>query len=192
MMRTGRTLRALAPLAGGALVGLSLPPLGSWPLAVCGVALLSAGMRGRSMRGRAAAGFLAGVGQLIVSLAWALKFTLLGYLALVVLESAIFAVACSLAPSRRARVPALAALLTLAEFARESWPFGGVPPGGIALGQVSGPLVGTARIGGTVGLVAATYLAGVALGELAGVAVETWRERAQERRTPSGRRLASG
>ncbi|HLN05747.1 MAG TPA: apolipoprotein N-acyltransferase [Acidimicrobiales bacterium] len=167
MSRTGRALQALAPVGAGALVGLSLPPLGIWPLAVGGVALLAVTLRGRSLGGRAAAGLLAGIGQLAIGLAWALKFTLLGYCALVLLESAIFAVACALAPSGRARVPALAALLTLAEWVRENWPFGGVPPGGIALGQVGGPFVDTARIGGTILLVGVTYLAGVALGDLA-------------------------
>ena len=81
-------------------------------------------------------------------------------------------------------MPALAALLTLAEWARERWPFGGVPPGGIALGQVSGPLAGTARIGGTVLLVGVTYLAGVALGDLA----VAWRPTAPERRPVRARR----
>jgi len=119
------------------------------------------------MRGRAAAGLLAAAGQLAVGLAWAVKFTILGYTALVILEAGLFAIACALAPSGRIRVPALAALLTLSEWLRENWPFGGVPPGGIALGQVSGPLAATARLGGTVLLVGMTYLAGVALGELA-------------------------
>jgi len=128
---------------------------------------------------------LAGIGQFSVGLAWADKFTLLGYAGLVVLHSAIFAVACALAPPGPLRVPALAALLTLAEWVRERWPFGGVPPGGIALGQVDGPLVGTARIGGTVLLVAVTYLGGVALAELA----MTWLRRRQPHRQAWRREL---
>jgi len=163
----GRALRVLVPLAGGALVGLSLPPFGLWPLAFAGVALLASSLHGRSIRGRASAGFLAAAGQLALGLAWALKFTLLGYAALVIFQSAMFAVACAFAPGGRARIPALAGLLTLAEWARERWPVGGVPPGGIALGQVGGPLVGTARVGGTILLVGVTYLTGVALGDLA-------------------------
>jgi len=162
-----RALGGLAALAAGCLVALSLPPFGLWPLAVVGVAALTWVLRGRALPGRAVTGLLAGIGQFVIGLAWADKFTFLGYLALVVLQSAMFAVACALAPQARARVPALAGLLTLAEVVRERWPFGGVPPGGIALGQVNGPLVGTARLGGTVLLVAVTYLAGVALGELA-------------------------
>ena len=188
MTRTGRVLQALAPLGGGALVALSLPPFGPWPLAFGGVALLAWGLRDRSTGSRAAAGLLAGVGQFAVGLAWADKFTFLGYAALVVLESAIFAVACMLAPRGRARVPALAALLTLAEWARERWPFGGVPPGGIALGQVSSPLVGTARIGGTVLLVGVTYLSGVAVGDLA----VNWLRRKQTHRRAHDHGLIGG
>ena len=188
MTRASRALWVLAPLCGGALVGLSLPPLGSWPLAILGVALLSLSLRERSLRRRAAGGFLAGAGQLAVSLAWALKFTVLGYVALVVLEAAMFSLAAALAPSGRARVPALAALLTLAEWARQNWPFGGVPPGGIALGQVGGPLAGTARIGGTVLLVGVTYLGGAGVGELAGSAFRAWHGRGQagHHRAPAG------
>jgi apolipoprotein N-acyltransferase len=126
------------------------------------------------------AGLLAGFGQLLIGLAWADKFTFLGYMVLVVLQSAMFALACALAPGGLARVPALAGLLTLAEWARDTWPFGGVPPGGIALGQLGGPLATTARLGGSVGLAAATYLAGVALGDLA----SSHRWRANESRRP--------
>ena len=148
MKRTGWLLRALAPLGAGALVALSLPPFGLWPLAFLGVAITYWALRNRSLAGRAGVGLETGLGQFAIGLFWADKFTLVGYAALVVLESAIFAVACALTPSGRLRVPGLAALLTLAEWTRERWPFGGVPPGGIGLGQVSGPLVSTARLRG--------------------------------------------
>jgi len=165
--RAGRALRALAALGAGCLVALSLPPFGLWPLALVGVAVLAWLCRGSSVGGRAATGFIAGIGQFVIGLAWADKFTFLGYFALVMLQPAMFALACALAPgSGRARVPALAGLLTLAEVLRERWPFGGVPPGGIALGQVNAPLVSTARIGGTVLLVGVSYLAGAAFGEI--------------------------
>jgi apolipoprotein N-acyltransferase len=148
-------------------VALSLPPFDFWPLAIAGVGCLGWALADQRLAGRALAGLLAGAGQLVIGLAWADKFTLLGYAALVVLQSAMFALACALAPGGPARVPALAGALTLAEWARDTWPFGGVPPGGIAFGQVGGPLAGTARLGGTIGLVAVTYLAGVALGDIA-------------------------
>ncbi len=92
-------------------MALSLPPFGLWPLALAGAALLPWAVNGRSPGGRAGSGFLAGVGQLVIGLAWADKFTFLGYGALVILQSAIFALACALAPGGRARVPALAAVL---------------------------------------------------------------------------------
>jgi apolipoprotein N-acyltransferase len=160
------SLRALLPFIGGLLVAFSLPPFGWWPSAIVGVALLASAVRERPVGQRALAGLLAGAGQLIVGLAWADKFTLLGYMALVLVQSAMFALACGLARRGPAQVPALAGLLTLAEWARDSWPFGGVPPGGIALGQAGGPLLGTARLGGNILVAALTYLAGVALGNL--------------------------
>ncbi len=179
-------LRALAALVAGCLVALSLPPFGLWPLAVAGVAVLAVLLRDRTLAGRAGAGMLAGIGQFVIGLAWADKFTFLGYVALVVIQSAMFALACALVPPGRCRVPALASLLTLAEVARESWPFGGVPPGGIALGQVDGPLVSSARVGGTILLVGVTYLAGVALGDLAAACT------GRRRRAEADRRRAGG
>jgi apolipoprotein N-acyltransferase len=166
MTLAGRIARALGPLVGGVLVALSLPPFGLWPLAILGVATLSWAVAERSVAGRAGAGFLAGTGQLVIGLAWADRFTFLGYVALVVLQSAMFALACALAPGGRGRVPALAGLLTLAEWARDTWPFGGVPPGGIAFGQLGGPLAATGRLGGSVLVAGVTYLAGAALGDL--------------------------
>ena len=55
------------------------------------------GGAGATVGQRALAGLLAGAGQLIVGLAWADKFTLLGYMALVLVQSAMFALACGLA-----------------------------------------------------------------------------------------------
>jgi len=37
---------------------------------------------------------------------------------------------------------------TLAEALRFAWPFGGLPIGGVFLGQSTGPLLGAARLGG--------------------------------------------
>jgi len=185
MRGTGRPLKWLAPLVGGVFVAFSLPPFELWPLAFVGVALLAWAVRDRTAGRRAVAGLLAGAGQFAIGLAWADKFTFLGYAGLIIVHSGMFAVACVLLSTGPARVPALAALLTLAEWVRERWPFGGVPPGGIALGQVNGPLVGTARIGGTVLLVGVTYLTGAALGDLA----VTWFRRRRAQRPAHGHEL---
>ncbi len=173
VQRARRTwLRLGLPLAGGALVGLSLPPLGSWPLGVVGVAAVVWALRGRSWRGRIAVGFLAGIGQFAIALAWALQFNTAGYIVLVLAESLILAVGLMLAPSSGPlRVPAVAAALTLAEWVRNSWPFGGLPLGSSALGQVGGPLGAAARLGGPLLVVFTLGLVGGGLADLVGAII---------------------
>ncbi len=159
---------AFPPLLGGLAVAASLPPFGLWPLGPAGIALLAWSSAGRSWRGRLAVGVLFGLGQLGVGDAWALRFTGAGYAALVAIEAAFFGLAAVASPPGRGRLPALAGLLTLAEWARDSWPFGGAPLGGIALGQASGPLLPVARLGGPLLVAAAAFLAGTALAALLG------------------------
>jgi apolipoprotein N-acyltransferase len=156
----GRLQHALAALVGGGLIGCSLPPIGSWPLGILGAALVVSSLR-QPFRWRLAAGGLAGLGQFSIGLFWAVQFNLGGYLALVIVESAIFAL-CSLLVSYQGAffVPSAAGALTLAEWVRDSWPFGGLPLGSAALGQTGGPLQFTARLGGPLLVVFTTVLAG--------------------------------
>ena len=163
-----RAARIALPLAGGALVGLSLPPIGSWPLGIIGAGAVVAALEHRSWRGRLGAGVLAGLGQFSIGLAWAIQFNKAGYVALVIVETLMIAIAAVLVPPRGPlRIPAAAAALTLAEWFRDSWPFGGLPLGSAALGQVGGPLQFTARLGGPLLVVFAMVLAGGAVAELA-------------------------
>jgi apolipoprotein N-acyltransferase len=165
----GRVLSGLLPpLLAGGLIAASLPPLGWWLLAPLGVALLAHCDADRPWRRRAVNGLLAGVGQFGVGCLWALQFTAPGYIVLVVFEAGFVALASALTPPGRGRLPALAGLLTLAEWARDSWPFGGLPLGGTALGQAGGPLLGLARVGGPLLVVGAVCLAGAALERCAG------------------------
>ncbi len=152
------------PLVGGLLVGLSLPPIGVWPMAIVGVACLAFELRDEHLRSRLLTGMLFGGAQFLVSLAWAIKFNIAGYIALSLVEACFIALACCLVPPRRGRLPGLAGALTLAEWARQSWPFGGLPLGSLALGQATGPIAGTARVGGVLLVVGTTVLAGAALG----------------------------
>jgi apolipoprotein N-acyltransferase len=100
---------------------------------------------------------------------WARSFTLAGAIALIVIEALFPAVACLVVPARPIGASALAypAAMTLAEAARMSWPFGGLPLGGVFLGQAGGPVLGMARLGGPLLLTAAVFAGGVAVAGLA-------------------------
>ena len=161
----------LGVLAGG-LVALSLPPFGWWPLAWLGLALLAGALPGLSWRVRAAVGAGFGLADYVVGLLWVQEFSVPGYVA-VVLISALYSVAAvALVPTARRRWVAVALPCTfvLADWARDRFPLGGLPLAGLSLGQASGPLAPILRLGGGLGLVAGTVLAGVALAELARLA----------------------
>jgi apolipoprotein N-acyltransferase len=85
-----------------------------------------------------------------------------------------------LTPRARGRAPAFVAAATLAEALRMTWPFGGLPLGGVFLGQANGPLVGLARLGGPLLLTAGVWAGGMAMATLAG-AVRPGRHRLARR-----------
>jgi apolipoprotein N-acyltransferase len=135
-------------------------------MAVAGVAAIAWSLADRSLRGRFAIGWLAGLGQFSISLFWAIQFNIGGYVVLAIMEALFIALACAIVPPWRGRLPALAGALVLAEAARQSWPFGGLPLGGLALGQASGPIGLDARLGGPLLIVGVTVLAGAAVAAL--------------------------
>jgi apolipoprotein N-acyltransferase len=158
---------ALPSLAAGALLALSLPPWGWWPLAFVGAAVLYLRLAGLRPRTRFLAGWLAGLGCFIPGLWWVGAFTGYGAMALMAIEALSTAVAAAVVPPRRGRLPAYAGAFTLLEAVRMTWPFGGLPIGGVFLGQAGGPLLGAARLGGPLLLTALVWLGGAGLGELA-------------------------
>ncbi|MFN2503299.1 MAG: apolipoprotein N-acyltransferase [Acidimicrobiales bacterium] len=163
--------RLAAGVAAGVLLTLTLPPLGWWPLGVVGVAVLHHALGGAGWRPRLAVGVATGVGLYAPGLWWVTEFHSAGWVAVVVLESWLLAAAVALVPGRRGGIAALVALpaaLVVAEAFRGSWPFGGLPLAGVELGQVDGPLLPVARLGGHLMLVAAVGLAGVGLGQVVG------------------------
>lgn len=173
--RKGLGLGAVA----GALVALSLPPFGWWPLAWVGLAVLAAALPGRSWRARLALGAGFGLADYIIGLLWVQEFSVPGYIALVVISTVYAALAVVLVPTRR-RVGVAAGLpctLVLADWARDRFPLGGLPLAGLPLGQATGPLAPVLRLGGGLGLVAATAVAGVALAELGRLVVAGSRRR---------------
>jgi len=150
-------------LAGGGLVALSLPPFGWWPLAVGGVVALLVALGDQPMRRRLLIGAGFGLGQFTVGLWWLGEFSLPGSVAVVAMEAAFLAAAAALAPPGPGRVVGLPATLVLAEAARGLVPFGGLPMGGVALGQIGGPLGAAARVGGQLALLALVAVAAVAV-----------------------------
>ena len=123
-------------------------------------------------------GWLAGLGCDVIGLAWARAFNWYGALVLVLLEALSFAAAAALTPPRRGRAPAFVGANTVLEAVRMSWPFGGVPLGGVFLGQAGGPLVQLARVGGPLLLTAGVWAGGVALATAASWLAASRRRRA--------------
>ena len=172
--------RVVAPaLVSGVGLALSLPPWGLWILAFPAAGLLWWRLGGLRPRTRVWAGWLAGLGCYVPGLLFARAFTLAGAALLIALEALFVGAACMAVPRGPivARALAFPAALTLAEAARQTWPFGGLPIGGVFLGQAGGPVLGVARLGGPLGLTLAVYVGGVACGALGSAAVRGVRDR---------------
>jgi len=179
----GRGRVAVPALASGVGLALSLPPWGWWVLAFPAAGLLWWRLGGLRPRTRLWAGWLAGLGCYLPGLMWVRSFTLPGAVVLIALEAGFVGVACLAVPAGpvAARALAFPAAMTLAEAARQVWPFGGLPLGGVFLGQADGPFLGVARIGGPLALTFAVYLGGVGLGALGAAAGRALRDRRRAR-----------
>lgn len=160
-----------AGVAGG-LLALSVPPFGLWPLGAVGLAVLYLRLARQGLVARLVVGFCAAAAWLVPSLWFATAFTGLGFLAMVLIESSFLTAGAALVPPGRGRALAFPGAVTLAEAARDAWPFGGVPVGGLDLGQAGGWLLPAGRLGGHLLIVGTLALAGVVVGE---VSLATWR-----------------
>jgi len=78
------------------------------------------------------------------------------------------ALAAALVPARGARLAPFIGAFVLAEALRMAWPFGGLPIGGVFLGQAGGPFLGLSRLGGPLLLTAVVWAGGGTLAALAG------------------------
>ena len=164
-----RGMVALPSLVAGLGLALSLPPWGWWILAFPSAGLLWWRLGGLRPRTRLWAGYLAGLGCYVPGLMWVRSFTVPGAAVLIALEAGFMAVACLAVPAgpTLARALVFPGAMTLSEAVRMTWPFGGLPLGGVFLGQADGPILGVARLGGPLGLTLAVYLGGVGVGALA-------------------------
>ncbi len=165
--RPGRGRVAGPALVAGALMAFSLPPWGWWPLGLVGAGILYWRLAALRLRTRLWAGWWAGLGCYGLGLMWARTFNWYGALVLAVVEALSFGIAAMLTPPHRGRAPAFVAAFTLLEALRMTWPFGGLPLGGVFLGQANGPLLALARLGGPLLLTAGVWTGGVVLATLA-------------------------
>ncbi len=159
---------ALPSLAAGVLLALSLPPFGIWPLAFVGAALLFWRLGGLSAGTRIWSGWLCGLGCFVPGLLWAQSFNWYGAVILMAVEALSMALAAALVPARGARLAPFIGAFVLAEALRMAWPFGGLPIGGVFLGQAGGPFLGLSRLGGPLLLTAVVWAGGGTLAALAG------------------------
>jgi apolipoprotein N-acyltransferase len=169
-------MRRMKPLLGAAVGGLivaaSLPPFDLWFLAPIGYALFVSTLLDGSRRTRTAraGGFF--LAYFIVGLAWSVEFSVVAFVALLLLEVLLATAPFALTPQApRVALLAFPALIVLGEVLRYRVPLGGLPMAGPVLGQVDGPLLPMARIGGDFSIVLLTALAGAGLFAL-------WRHRA--------------
>jgi apolipoprotein N-acyltransferase len=142
--------RTGAVIGAGALVALSLPPWGFWPLAIVGIALLASLSRNRSPRNQALLAFCFALAWFAPGMGWMWHLTAPGYLIAVPLFASLHGIAALVAA--RAAYPIVAAPLahTLAEALRFSTPFGGVPLATLAISHADSPLATITRIGGPI------------------------------------------
>ncbi len=151
-----------ATLAGLCLAA-SVPPWGWWPLAFVGIALLDRLLADRPWRSRLVRGWLVAAAWLYPAMLWMWDLTAPGYLFAGAFFALYHGVAAALTPAGPARRLVLPGALALAEAARWSWPFGGVPLAHLALSQVTTPLAWSARIGGSLLVVVLVVIVGQAL-----------------------------
>jgi len=191
----GRRPRRFGVVGPAALAGvgltLSIPPWGIWALAFPAAGLLWWRIADQPVRTRLLAGYVAGLGLFVPSLWWAVPFNVYGGIVLMLLSGIGPALACAVTPPGRGRTPALAGAMVLLEFVRDTWPFGGMPLGGVVLGQAAGPLAGTARVGGQFLVLGLVWVLGAGIGALVLSAVRVLRYRLDgDRQTRQWRALA--
>lgn len=138
-------------LGGGALVALSMPPWGFWPLAIVGVALFDLTLGDHpTRRQRLTNGWLFGAGWMYLGMGWMVQLTGPGYLIASAIFALFHALAALVAPAGPWRVFGRPAAHALVETLRFSFPFGGVPLASLGISQVGGPVGAVARVGGVI------------------------------------------
>jgi apolipoprotein N-acyltransferase len=148
-----------------------------WVLAFPAAALLWWRLGGLRWHARLVVGWVAGLGLFVPSLWWATNFNVYGGVVLMLVEALAPALACAFSPRGKGRLFTLPGGMVLTEALRTTWPFGGLPLGGVALGQAGGPLADAARVGGPLLLLGIVWLGGCGLGAQAETTIAWLRSR---------------
>ena len=167
-----RTLLAARCIGAGLLLCASVPPWGWWPLAFVGVALWDGVLADRPVWSRFRRTWLVTAAWLFPSMLWMWDLTAPGYVVACSAYAAYFGVATMAVPPGRGRWVALPGAIVVAELARWTFPFGGVPLATLAMGQAAAPLGQAARLGNALLVSGLVGVGGVAL---AAAARRRWR-----------------
>lgn len=163
-----RALRAgVRSVVAGLLLAASMPPWGWWPLALLGVAMWDRLLADAAPRRRFLRSWLVGAAWFAPSMLWMVDMTAPGYPVAVAVFAAYLGMAGLAVPGRATspwmRWLAVPAAFTLAEAARSTFPFGGVPLATVAMGQAAAPLGQIARVLCAIGVTFTVGVVGVAL-----------------------------
>ena len=162
--RLGTTLGAVL---GGLCLAASVPPWGWWPLAFVGVAIWDRLLANAPAKSRFLRSWLLAIAWFAPSMLWMYDLTAPGYPVAVVVFGAYVGVAGLAVPGRATsswiRWLAVPGAFTLAEAARWTFPFGGVPLATTAMSQAAAPLGQVARVLCAIGVVFFVGVGGVAL-----------------------------
>jgi len=131
------------------------------------MALLIHLLAGRRAASRALVGLAAGMGLYGVTLAWMSDFNIVGGILVMALESGALVLATLATPPGRGRRAGWVGAVVLQEWLRGHAPLGGVPMGGMTLGQASGWLAPAARVGGALLVTGVLAAAGVVVEAIA-------------------------
>lgn len=166
-----RALRAaLRSVLAGLLIAASIPPWGWWPLAIIGVAMWDRLLAHATARRRFVRSTIMAVTWFAATMLWMVDLTAPGYPIAVVVFGCYVGVAGMAVPACAdqswVRWLALPAAFTLAEAARSTVPFGGVPLATVSMGQAAAPLGQIARVLCAIGVTFAVAVCGIALSAL--------------------------
>jgi apolipoprotein N-acyltransferase len=159
-----RPLVALRCVVAGVCIAASVPPWGWWPLAFVGIAMWDRLLAERPWRSRLLRTWLLAACWLFPSMFWMWDLTAPGYVVAAGAFALYFGIAAVAVPATAPwRWIALPAAIVLAEIARWTFPFGGVPLSTLAMSQAAAPLAQAARLANAIFVSALVAVVGVAL-----------------------------